>query len=212
MPMLPSLTERYWHLIPEQKRRSHYASAIARTAPSSKSSLNTSPTAIMTAIQALSTLLLHRAVDAQQPKHRPLPERYRHRIRAKATVTLCFSYSQDGIIIQIQPEHLIYSYNDGYTSSLLTATQALSSLTLGIVEGPCYVLPAGLAVGCFELSSSLRVTRAFLARYAALFFTMACMSLGLCEYCFHPVDPPRGFLSALPPPPPPPLFVLGGGP
>ena len=72
MPMLPSLTERYWHLIPEQKRRSHYASAIARTAPSSKSSLNTSPTAIMTAIQALSTLLLHRAVDAQQPKHRPL--------------------------------------------------------------------------------------------------------------------------------------------
>ena len=85
----------------------HYASAIARTAPSSKSSLNTSPTAIMTAIQALSTLLLHRAVDAQQPKHRPLPERYRHRIRAKATITLCFSYSLDGITIQIQLEHLI---------------------------------------------------------------------------------------------------------
>ena len=75
----------------------------------------------MTATQALSTLLLYRAVDAQQPKHRPLPERYRHRIRAKATVTLCFSYSQDGINIQIQPEHLVYSYNDGYTSSLYTA-------------------------------------------------------------------------------------------
>ena len=107
----------------------HYASAIARTAPSSKSSLNTSPTAIMTAIQALSTLLLHRAVDAQQPKHRPLPERYRHRIRAKATVTLCFSYSQDGIIIQIQPEHLTYSYNDGFTSSLHTAAALCSRCT-----------------------------------------------------------------------------------
>ena len=129
MPMLPSLTERYWHLIPEQKRRSHYASAIARTAPSSKSSLNTSPTAIMTAIKALFTLLLHRAVDAQQPKHRPLPERYRHRIRAKATVTLCFSYSQDGITIQIQHEHLTYSYNDGFTSSLYTAAALCSRST-----------------------------------------------------------------------------------
>ena len=38
----------------------------------SKSSLNTSPTSIMTAIQALSTLLLRCAVDAQQPKHRLL--------------------------------------------------------------------------------------------------------------------------------------------
>ena len=51
----------------EQKRRSPYASAIARTASPSKSSLNISPTTMMTA-----TLLLHRAVDAQQPKHRPL--------------------------------------------------------------------------------------------------------------------------------------------
>ena len=116
-----------------------------------------------------------------------LRERYWHRgLEQKRRSSLCFIYSQDGITIKLQPEHIIYSYNDGYTSSLLTATQALSSLTLGIVEGPCYVLPAGLAVGCFELSSSLRVTRAFLARYAALFFTMACMSLGLCEYCFHP--------------------------
>ena len=45
----------------------YYASAVARTASPSKSSLNISPTAMMTA-----TLLLHRAVDAQQPKHRPL--------------------------------------------------------------------------------------------------------------------------------------------
>ena len=56
----------------EQKRRSHYASAVARTASPSKSSLKISSTAMMTATQALFTLLLHRAVDAQQPKHRPL--------------------------------------------------------------------------------------------------------------------------------------------
>ena len=80
----------------------------------------------MTATQALSTLLLYRAVDAQQPKHRPLPERYRHRIRAKATVTLCFSYSQDGTFIQFQPQYLIYSYDDGYTSTLYTATAPCS--------------------------------------------------------------------------------------
>ena len=56
----------------ERKRRSHYASAIVRTASPSTSSLTTSSTAFMTATQALSTLLLHRAVGAQQPKHRPL--------------------------------------------------------------------------------------------------------------------------------------------
>ena len=50
----------------------HYASAIAKTASSSKSSLNTSSTATMTALQALFTLLLRCAVDAQQPKHRLL--------------------------------------------------------------------------------------------------------------------------------------------
>ena len=49
-----------------------YASAIARTASPSKSSLNTSPTAMMTATKALSTLLLRCAVVAQQPKHRLL--------------------------------------------------------------------------------------------------------------------------------------------
>ena len=74
-----------------------------------------------------------------------LRERYWHRgLEQKRRSSLCFIYSQDGITIKLQPEHIIYSYNDGYTSSLLTATQALSSLTLGIVEGPCYVLPAGL--------------------------------------------------------------------
>ena len=41
------------------------------TVTTSKSRLNTSPAAMLTATQALSTLQLHRAV-AQQPKHRPL--------------------------------------------------------------------------------------------------------------------------------------------
>ena len=59
----------------------HYASFIARTASPSKSSLNTLSKAIITATQALSTLMIHRAVDAQQPKHRPL-----HSSLATATV------------------------------------------------------------------------------------------------------------------------------
>ena len=47
----------------------------------------------------------------------------------KRRSSLCFSYSQDGITIQIQPQHLIYSYNDGYTSSLYTAAPPCSRCT-----------------------------------------------------------------------------------
>ena len=101
----------------------HYASAIARTAPSSKSSLNTSPTAIMTAIQALSTLLLHRAVDAQQPKHRPLPERYRHRIRARKRR----SHYASAIARTASPSK---SSLNTLSKAIITATQAFSTLMI----------------------------------------------------------------------------------
>ena len=42
---------------------------------------------------------------------------------------LCFSHSQDGVTIQIQPSHLTYSYDDGYKSSLYTAAALCSRCT-----------------------------------------------------------------------------------